>query len=65
MFSWTVYKLDFTQRGSVSHIVILNLDMCIALGNCLILSGIDCALVVSENLYRVWFVEAGKICFKS
>ncbi len=60
-----VYKLVFAQRDIVSHIVILNVDMFIALVNCLVLSGIDCPLAVSEYLHRVWLFEAGQVCYKS
>ncbi len=39
-------QIDFTESENVWYIVILNVDMFIALGNCLIFAGIDCPLVV-------------------
>ncbi len=38
-------QIDFTESENVWYIVILNVDMFIALGNCLIFAGIDCPLV--------------------
>ncbi len=59
------FKHDIAKAENVAHRAVLNVDMSFALGNCLILSGINFSLIFSESIDRIWFFKAGQVGYES